>query len=415
MMPTLNRKKILLGVTGGIAAYKSVLLLRGLQESGATVRVVMTRAAQAFVAPLTFQALSGQPVYTELLSAEQESAMSHIELARWADLVLVAPASADFMARLTCGMANDLLSTLCLATTAPVKLAPAMNRQMWLNPATQENSQRLSARGIGVWGPDEGLQACGENGPGRMLEPDDLLLRVKALFAAQPLNLVRVLITAGPTREPIDPVRFIGNRSSGRMGFALADALQNLGAEVCLVSGPVTLPTPVDVERVDVETAAQMHSAVMRRVQACDIFIGVAAVADYRPVSVADQKLKKSGERLSLVLEPNPDILAEVAALEEGPFTVGFAAETERLEENAEAKRRNKGVDLIAANQVGTRVGGFESAENALLLLWDGGRESLPMMSKDSLALNLVEVIVKRYRAAQSQKNEKSVQESIPE
>ena len=415
MMPTLDKKKILLGVTGGIAAYKSVLLLRGLQESGATVRVVMTRAAQAFVAPLTFQALSGQPVYTELLSAEQESAMSHIELARWADLVLVAPASADFMARLTCGMANDLLSTLCLATTAPVKLAPAMNRQMWLNPATQENSQRLSARGIGVWGPDEGLQACGENGPGRMLEPDDLLLRVKALFAAQPLNLVRVLITAGPTREPIDPVRFIGNRSSGRMGFALADALQNLGAEVCLVSGPVTLPTPVDVERVDVETAAQMHSAVMRRVQACDIFIGVAAVADYRPVSVADQKLKKSGERLSLVLEPNPDILAEVAALEEGPFTVGFAAETERLEENAEAKRRNKGVDLIAANQVGTRVGGFESAENALLLLWDGGRESLPMMSKDSLALNLVEVIVKRYRAAQSQKNEKSVQESIPE
>ncbi len=404
MMRTLNKKKILLGVTGGIAAYKSALLLRGLRESGATVRVVMTSAAQAFVTPLTFQALSGQPVFTELLDAEQESAMSHIELARWADLVLVAPASADFMARLTCGMANDLLSTLCLASTAPIKLAPAMNQQMWLNPATQENVQRLSARGLGIWGPDDGLQACGETGPGRMLEPEELRRRVEALYADALLHQVRVLLTAGPTREPIDPVRYIGNRSSGRMGFALAAALHGLGADVCLVAGPVALPTPEGVERVDVETAAQMNEAVLQRVQNSEIFVGVAAVADYRPVSTADQKIKKSAQPLRLTLEPNPDILAAVAALEGGPFSVGFAAETECLEEYAEAKRLSKGVDLIAANQVGIGVGGFESAENALLLLWDGGRESLPMMPKERLALKLAEAIAERYHTTMNRR-----------
>ena len=399
-MPTLDGKKILLGVTGGIAAYKSAVLLRGLRQSGASVRVVLTAAAQAFVTPLTFQALSGHPVFTELLSAEQESAMNHIELARWADLVLVAPASADFMARLVCGMANDLLATLCLATTVPIKIAPAMNRQMWLNPATRENTQRLCARGFGIWGPDAGLQACGETGPGRMLEPEDLLERVEALFADGPLQGVGVLITAGPTREPIDPVRFIGNRSSGRMGFAIADAFRGLGADVCLVSGPVALSTPIDVERVDVETAAQMYTSVMDRVQDCDIFIGVAAVADYRPVTMAEQKVKKTRERLNLSLEPNPDILAEVAAMEGGPFTVGFAAETERLEEHAESKRLSKGVDLIAANQVGTEKGGFERDENALLLLWDEGRESLPMMPKAVLAQRLAEIVSEKYRAS---------------
>ncbi|MEN8179072.1 MAG: bifunctional phosphopantothenoylcysteine decarboxylase/phosphopantothenate--cysteine ligase CoaBC [Pseudomonadota bacterium] len=404
-MSALKMKKILLGVTGGIAAYKSAVLLRALQQSGASVRVVMTRAAQAFITPLTFQALSGQPVFTELLSAEQESAMNHIELARWADLVLVAPASADFLARLACGMANDLLSTLCLATTAPVKVAPAMNQQMWLNPATQENCQRLIGRGVGIWGPDAGLQACGETGPGRMLEPENLLEQLNTLFSDGPLHGVRVLITAGPTREPIDPVRFIGNRSSGRMGFALAEALQSLGADVRLISGSVALPTPAGLERVDVETATQMRNAVMERIQDCDIFIGVAAVGDYRPVAMAEQKIKKSGERLRLTLEPNPDILAEVAALQGGPFTVGFAAETECLEEYAETKRLSKGVDLIAANQVGNKDGGFESDENALLLLWEGGRVALPMMPKARLAEELGAVVVERYRATLNQRN----------
>ncbi len=397
-MPTLDDKKILLGITGGIAAYKSALLLRMLQRSGASVRVVMTAAAQAFVTPLTFQALSGQRVYTELLDLEQEAAMNHIELARWADLVLVAPASADFLARLTAGMANDLLSTLCLATRAPIALAPAMNQQMWLNQATRENVQRLVSRGIKLWGPDEGLQACGESGPGRMLEAASLREMAETFFAPGPLQGVRVLITAGPTREPIDPVRFIGNRSSGRMGFALADAFKQLGADVCLVSGPVALATPSGVQRVNVETAEEMQHAVMARAKACEIFVGVAAVADYRPVTAVGQKIKKSIERLNLALEPNPDILAEVAALEHAPFTVGFAAETEKLEAHAEAKLHAKGIDLIAANRVGEADGGFESEENALLLLWEDGRESLPMMPKSRLARQLADRISKQYR-----------------
>ncbi|MDJ0806609.1 MAG: bifunctional phosphopantothenoylcysteine decarboxylase/phosphopantothenate--cysteine ligase CoaBC [Gammaproteobacteria bacterium] len=397
-MSGLEAKKILLGVTGGIAAYKSAVLLRELQRSGASVRVVMTAAAQAFIAPLTFQALTGHAVSTELLDPDQESSMSHIELARWADLILVAPASADFMARLACGLANDLLSTLCLATQAPIKLAAAMNQHMWFNPATRENCRRLEVRGVEIWGPDAGLQACGEVGPGRMLEPEDLLQKVVSLYADRPLQGVRVLMTAGPTREPIDPVRFIGNRSSGHMGYALAQVLCELGAEICLVSGPVVLPTPVGVERVDVETATQMQGAVMARVETCDIFIGVAAVADYRPLAPAPQKIKKTSASVNLELVANPDILAEVAALEQGPFTVGFAAETEGLEAYAEAKRISKGVDLIAANHVGSEKGGFESDENALLLLWDGGREALPMMSKIKLAEQLGAVITKRYR-----------------
>lgn len=399
-MPSLNKKKILLGVTGGIAAYKSAVLLRALQRSGATVRVVMTPAAQAFITPLTFQALSGQRVFTELLDREQEAAMQHIELARWADLILVAPASADFMARLAQGLANDLLATLCLASSAPIALAPAMNRQMWLNPATQENCRRLAGRGVWLWGPQEGLQACGESGPGRMLEAEELQQRVEAFFTPGPLLGVRVLMTAGPTREPIDPVRYISNRSSGKMGFALAAALQALGAEVCLVSGPVALPTPAGVERVDAERAADMHREVMARVEGCDIFIGVAAVADYRPDQPATHKLKKSHTPLQLALVPNPDILAEVAALDQGPFTVGFAAETEQLETYAETKRAVKGLDLIAANQVGGKQGGFESDENALLLVWQGGREWLPMMAKDLLARTLAERISQQYLTA---------------
>ncbi|MCG7866898.1 MAG: bifunctional phosphopantothenoylcysteine decarboxylase/phosphopantothenate--cysteine ligase CoaBC [Candidatus Thiodiazotropha taylori] len=399
-MSRLNNKKILLGVTGGIAAYKSAVLLRGLLKEGAEVRVVMTAAARSFVTPLTFQALSGHPVHTELLDPEQESAMDHISLARWADLVLVAPATANFMAKLASGQADDLLTTLCLATTATLSIAPAMNHQMWLNGATQENLEKLLARGVVCWGPAEGDQACGENGPGRMVEPELLLQQVQNYFSQGSLSGVRVLMTAGSTREPIDPVRFIGNRSSGKMGYALAEALSEQGAEVTLVSGPVTVSPPMGITRIDVEQAEEMRREVINRVAQADIFIGVAAVADYRPRQAADAKIKKGRESVTLELVKNPDILAEVARLEGAPFCVGFAAETENVEAYAEAKRQAKGLDLIAANQVAAKEGGFESDQNALLLLWQGGREVLPMMSKHQLARQLVERISEQYHAS---------------
>jgi phosphopantothenoylcysteine decarboxylase/phosphopantothenate--cysteine ligase len=325
--------------------------------------------------------------------------MDHISLARWADLILVAPATANTLARLAHGLADDLLSTLCLAATAPIVLAPAMNQAMWRNPATQANLQSLMARGIRFWGPGLGEQACGETGPGRMLEPEALCEQVKAFFAPGPLRDVRVLMTAGGTREPIDPVRFVGNRSSGKMGFSLAEAMRDLGARVTLVSGPVALQTPAGVNRVSVETAREMHAAVMERVAECDLFIGVAAVADYRPKSAVGQKIKKQSQSLQLELVRNPDILAEVAALESPPFTVGFAAETERVEEFAEAKRQAKGVDLIAANRVGGETGGFEGDENALILSWQGGGEPLPLMDKMALARRLAERIATQYHA----------------
>jgi phosphopantothenoylcysteine decarboxylase/phosphopantothenate--cysteine ligase len=400
-MSSLERKKILLGVTGGIAAYKSAVLLRALQQQGAEVRVVMTRSAQAFVTPLTFQALSGHQVYTELLDPAQEASMDHISLARWADLILVAPATANSLSRLALGLADDLLSTLCLATTAPIALAPAMNRAMWLNLATQANVEMLSQRGVMLWGPDEGDQACGESGPGRMLDPEFLCQRVTAFFAPGPLRGVRVLMTAGGTREAIDPVRFIGNRSSGKMGYALAEAIGRLGASVSLVSGPVALTTPAGVNRIGVESAQEMQDAVMARVAECDIFVGVAAVADYRPKRFAEQKIKKQAETLRIELVRNPDILAEVAALENPPFTVGFAAETERMEEFAEKKRVAKGIDLIAANQVASERGGFERDENALTLLWQSGREVLPLMNKTKLASCFAELIARQYHAKQ--------------
>lgn len=398
-MPSLEHKRILLGVTGGIAAYKSALLLRALVKAGAEVRVVMTASAQSFVAPLTFQALSGRPVCTDLLDPSQEAAMDHISLARWADLILVAPATANFMARLAHGFASDLLSTLCLATTAPIALAPAMNQGMWANAATQANAETLVARGCWLWGPDEGEQACGETGPGRMLEPEPLLERVEAHFASAPLQGVRVLMTAGSTREPIDPVRFVGNRSSGKMGYALAAAMRDLGASVTLVSGPAALAAPRDVAVLQVETALEMHAAVMQRVGQCDIFIGVAAVADYRPRLAAEEKIKKTADSLNIELVRNPDILAEVAARDPAPFTVGFAAETEQVEAFAQTKRRAKGVDMIAANRVGLAEGGFESDRNALILLWEGGREQLPMMDKPMLARRLAERIEALYHA----------------
>ena len=399
-MSCLKNKKILLGVTGGIAAYKSAVLLRGLLKEGAEVRVVMTAAARSFVTPLTFQALSGHPVHTELLDPEQESAMDHISLARWAELVLVAPATANFMAKLASGQADDLLTTLCLATTAPISIAPAMNHQMWLNGATQENLEKLGTRGVVCWGPAEGDQACGESGPGRMLEPELLLQQVQQFFTQGILSGVRVLMTAGSTREPIDPVRFIGNRSSGKMGYALAEALHEQGAEVTLVSGPVTVPPPLGITRIDVEQAEEMRREVIRRVGEADIFIGVAAVADYRPRQAADEKIKKDRELVTLELVKNPDILAEVAGLDDAPFCVGFAAETENVEAYAESKRQAKGLDLIAANQVAVKEGGFESDQNALLLLWQGGREVLPMMSKHQLAKQLVERISEQYHAS---------------
>ncbi|MES9850899.1 MAG: bifunctional phosphopantothenoylcysteine decarboxylase/phosphopantothenate--cysteine ligase CoaBC [Candidatus Thiodiazotropha sp. L084R] len=399
-MSSLTNKNILLGVTGGIAAYKSALLLRELQRAGADVRVVMTSSAQAFVTPLTFQALSGKPVHTELLDSDQESAMDHISLARWADLVLVAPATANFLAKIVAGQADDLLTTLCLATTAQIALAPAMNQQMWMNAATQENLNKLAARKVLCWGPDSGEQACGETGPGRMLEPQQLLKLAEDYFGVGSLIGIRVLMTAGSTREPIDPVRYIGNRSSGKMGYALAEALKGQGAEVTLVSGPVTLAEPPGVKCVHVERAEEMRAEVMSHVTESDIFIGVAAVADYRPSSVAHDKIKKNKEIITLELVKNPDILAEVATLDDPPFCVGFAAETNNVEAYAEAKRQAKGVEMIAANKVGTKEGGFESDQNALLLLWEGGSEVFPMMSKHQLAQQLVERISERYHAA---------------
>lgn len=398
-MGNLGNKKILLGITGGIAAYKSALLLRELLRAGAEVRVVMTASAQTFIQPLTFQALSGHPVYTKLLDSEQESVMDHISLARWAELVLVAPATANFLAKISAGLADDLLTTLCLATRAPIALAPAMNQQMWLNPATQENVAKLNSRGVLCWGPEEGEQACGETGPGRMLEPEQLLQLANEFFTPGALLGVRVLMTAGSTREPIDPVRYVGNRSSGKMGYALAEALRDQGAEVTLVSGPVALLPPTGVGCVKVEQAAEMHAEVMARVAEVDMFIGVAAVADYRPRNIANDKIKKNKEIVTLELVRNPDILAAVAALDDAPFCVGFAAETEHVEAYAEGKRQAKGVDMIAANRVGEQEGGFESDQNALLVLWEGGREALPMMPKNQLARELAKRISEQYHA----------------
>ena len=395
-------RQVLLGVSGGIAAYKAAELTRRLRTAGAEVRVVMTRAAQAFVAPLTFQALSGNPVRLDLLDPAAEAGMDHIELARWADLVLVAPASADLMARLAAGMADDLLTTLSLATAAPLVLAPAMNQQMWRHPATQANARLLAERGVRLLGPATGEQACGETGPGRMLEPH---LIVQALMpstspAISPMTGRQVLITAGPTREAIDPVRYVGNRSSGRMGYALAQALVGRGARVLLVSGPTALPAPAGVELVRVESAREMHQAVMSRIAGQDLFVATAAVADYRVADPAPAKIKKGQAELTLRLVRNPDILADVAALREGPFTVGFAAETERVEEQALDKLRAKGLDMIAANQVGGTHGGFEREDNALTVIRRDGRvDRLPLMPKARLAEALTDLIEEAYAA----------------
>ena len=401
-MNYLTGKHILLGVTGGIAAYKSAELVRQLRLSGAVVRVVMTAAATEFITPLTLQALSGNPVHTDLLDPAAEAAMGHIELARWADVLLVAPATADFIARVADGRANDLLAAVCLASDAPVAVAPAMNRAMWENPATGENLATLQRRNIRVLGPADGLQACGETGPGRMLEADELVAGLSGMFRTGILAGRQVLVTAGPTREAIDPVRYLSNHSSGRMGFAVAAAAAEAGAAVTLISGPVSLATPAGVQRIDVESAADMYAAVMQAVTAADIFISVAAVADYRPAVVAPQKLKKESAEVSLDLIRNPDILAAVAALPDAPFTAGFAAETEAVASNAQRKRLAKGVDMIAANRVGAGLG-FNSEENALHVFWEKGEQVLPVTGKDKLARQLLSLIAEQFQNSRHQ------------
>src|SRR5262252_5469199 len=395
-------KRVLLGVTGGIAAYKSPDLVRRLREQGAEVQVVLTAGAREFVTPMTFQAVSGREVRSDLWDPEAEKAMSHIELARWADFVIIAPATADFIARLATGQADDLLTTLCLATDRPIALAPAMNRLMWSNAATQANVATLKARGIHVWGPGEGDQACGEVGAGRMLEPLQLAsLAANIVAPTGPLAGKRVLLTAGPTRERIDPVRFISNRSSGKMGFALAAAAREAGAEVVLVSGPVNLATPAGVKRVDVESAADMLNAVMNNVEGIDIFIATAAVADYRPAAPVECKIKKTSESLDLRMERTVDILATVAARAQRPFVVGFAAETDSVEQYARQKLLKKNLDMIAANEVGhDKV--FEKDDNALLVLWRDGRRELAHAPKVTLARDLITLIAERYAERRS-------------
>lgn len=400
---SLRGRRILLGVTGGIAAYKAAVLVRELVTHGAEVRVVLTEAGSRFITALTLQALSGNRVQQHWLDTEDEAAMGHIELARWADLVLVAPASADFLARLSHGLADDLLATLCLATAAPIAVAPAMNRQMWAATATRANCVTLAGRGVMLWGPARGEQACGEVGAGRMLEPAQLLAEVQRQFADGPLAGRRVLITAGPTREDLDPVRFVSNRSSGRMGFALALAAQRAGAEVCLVAGPVSLETPAGVERVDVWSAQQMLDAVMQRVAGHDVFIACAAVADYRPRQVMAHKLKKQDDELLLQLQRSPDILAAVAALPQAPFTLGFAAETENLDSNARSKLVNKRLDMLAANPVGQPGVGFDSDNNALRVFWREGTLDLGRDSKIRLAERLIELLAGRLATVAEQ------------
>jgi phosphopantothenoylcysteine decarboxylase / phosphopantothenate---cysteine ligase len=395
-------KRILLGVTGGIAAYKSPDLVRRLRERGAEVQVVMTASAREFVTATTFQAVSGRPVRTDLWDAAAEAAMGHIELARWAEVVLIAPATADFLARLAAGQADDLLTTLCLATEAPVTVAPAMNHIMWANAATRANVGTLQQRGIHIFGPGSGDQACGEVGEGRMLEPLELVDRIAALpNGTGPLLGRRVLISAGPTRERIDPVRFISNRSSGKMGFAVAQAAREAGAEVVLVSGPVSLPTPAGVRRIDVESAADMLAAVLKEVEGTDIFISTAAVADYRPARPADQKIKKTSDTLDLCMERTSDVLATVAARADRPFVVGFAAETESVEQNARLKLLKKNLDMIAANEVGHDKA-FDCEDNQLIVLWRNKRHELGKASKLALARELIALIAESFVAART-------------
>lgn len=393
-MQTLAGKKILLGISGGIAAYKCAELTRRLIERGAQVQVVMTKAAKEFITPLTMQAVSGRPVSDSLLDPAAEASMGHIELAKWADLVLLAPATADLIARMSAGMGNDLLTTLVLATDSPVAVSPAMNQQMYRNVATQENIATLARRGMHIWGPAAGEQACGDVGPGRMLEPIQLVHLCEQFFQPKLLAGKSVLITAGPTREAIDPVRYISNHSSGKMGFALANAAAQLGAKVTLVSGPVSLNTPAGVERINVASAQEMHDAVMAHAPSHDAFISCAAVADYRPENVASQKLKKTenNDQMTINMVKNPDIVATVANMtEQRPFTVGFAAETNDVETYARGKLVKKNLDMICANDVSVEGQGFNSNDNAITLFWPEGEQALALESKEALSFRILE------------------------
>jgi phosphopantothenoylcysteine decarboxylase/phosphopantothenate--cysteine ligase len=396
MKKLLINKQIIVGVSGGIAAYKSADLVRRLREAGAEVRVVMTTKAKEFITPLTMQAVSGNPVYDDLFDLKAEAAMGHIELARWADVVLVAPATADFMARLVTGEADDLLTTLCVATSAPIALAPAMNQGMWKNTLTQENVQVLARRKVHLFGPGEGDQACGDVGFGRMLEPTELVTKVSELFSSGSLANYRVLITAGPTHEAIDPVRYISNASSGKMGYALAQAAQEAGASVTLVSGPVNLEKPTRIQCIDVVSAEEMLTVVMQEVSECDIFLSVAAVADYHCKKIAAQKLAKNNPEFNLILVRNPDIVASVAKLTKRPFVVGFAAETENLIQHAKAKLQNKNLDMIIANLVG-KDSGIGMDDNAVTVLWQAQQKIFPRQSKHKLARELIDLIAKNY------------------
>ncbi len=394
----LTNKQILLGITGGIAAYKAAELVRRLQDAGATVQVIMTQGAQAFITPLTLQALSGHKVHTELLDAEAEAGMGHIELARWADLILVAPASADFIARLAQGLGNDLLSTVCLASKSPIALAPAMNQGMWANAGTQNNIQTLQQRGIHLFGPASGSQACGDVGFGRMLEADQLCQAAAELFESGLLSGKTVVITAGPTREALDPVRYISNKSSGKMGYALAQAAVEAGAKTILISGPTALGAPERVSMVNVESARQMHEAALTAASKADIFIGAAAVADYRAEDIATQKIKKTTESdtLTLTLVKNPDIIASVAALPSPPFMVGFAAETQNIVTYAEDKLVRKKLHMVIANDVSNQSIGFDAEDNAVTIVEGSGNQMLTQRNKSQLARDIIALIAKR-------------------
>lgn len=402
-MQILQGKKIVLGITGGIAAYKTPELVRRLKDNGADVRVVMTTAAKAFITPLTLQAVSANGVSDSLLDSQAELAMGHIELAKWADFILIAPATADAIARITCGMANDLLTTLCLATSAPIAIAPAMNQQMWHAAITQENIAKLISRKVAVFGPGSGAQACGDVGLGRMLDVDPLVSHVCQFFqpaskiAQVDLSGQRWVITAGPTREAIDPVRYISNHSSGKMGYAIAQAAQLAGAEVQIISGPVSIAVPHGCKKIAVESALQMHQQALELAKKADVFVACAAVADYRVSDVATQKIKKSADEMQLILVKNPDIVADVAALSVKPFTVGFAAETQDVAHYALDKLKRKNLDMIAANNVALSGQGFNSDDNALTVFSNKNKTELPLASKKILAEQLVQLISQHY------------------
>jgi len=402
---TIN-KQILLGVSGGIAAYKSAELVRLFKKQGAEVQVVMTKSAMQFVSPLTFQALSGNPVHSELLDADVENAMGHISLARWADCLIIAPATANIIAKLSHGIADDLLSTLYLAATCPVYVAPAMNQAMWNKAVTRENIETLLRHGVKLIGPEQGDQACGETGFGRLSEPVVICkhltdaLEYQNHSPVQCLQGLKVLISAGPTREPLDPVRYLTNRSSGKMGYALANAALKAGAEVTLVSGPVSLTAPNNVQLIKVETARQMYDAVMSKASEHAIYIGAAAVADYSPVVMQPEKIKKQDAQATIILQKTKDILADVAGLDKRPFTVGFAAETHNLEDYAREKLIRKKLDMIAANWVGQEQGGFDSEQNALHVFWKSGDKTFSMMDKTQLAEQLITLIAERLKVS---------------